>query len=177
MIKEIAKIFFVAIFIVTISACERQSCKNVSCPTGQGCNNGKCYCPDGYEGTDCLTLANTKFVQPYYYDVTVNCFGSTPPFSTSGYTAYMYADSDPRLVHIQGLLGGVCSDIVAVIRTDPGTNLGNVLEIQYQGSNNCGATTVSGSGTWYPQSNSIVFNLDINAGGTYSCQHTFYRRQ
>lgn len=175
MIKEIAKIFFVAIFIVTISACEQQNCKNVACPAGEGCRNGKCYCPDGYEGTDCQTLANLKYVQPYYYDVTVNCFGSTPPFGTSGYTASMYADSDPRLVHITGLLGGVCSDVIATIRTD-GSNQGNILEINYQNAS-CGGISVSGNGTWYPQSNSIVFNLDITSGGTYSCQHTFYRRQ
>lgn len=174
MIKEIAKIFFAAIFIVTISACERQSCKNVTCPAGQNCNNGKCFCPDGYEGTDCLTLSNTKY-DGHSFNVTVNCFGSNPPFGTSGYTAYMSADSDPRLIHISGLLGGVCSDIIAVIRTDAGTNQGNILEISAQ-NNNCGGITVSGDGTWYPQTNSIIFNLNISSGGTYNCQHTFYRQ-
>ncbi len=173
MIKEIAKIFFAAIFIVTISACERQNCKNVSCPSGQNCNNGKCFCPDGYEGSDCLTLSNAKY-DGYSYNVSVNCFGSNPPFGTSGYISYMSADSDPRLIHISNFLGGACSDVIATIRTD-GSNEGNILEINYQNAS-CGGISVSGNGTWYPQTHTIVFNLDITSGGTYSCQQTFYRQ-
>lgn len=173
--KEFAKIFLVAVLLVTISACERQNCTNVVCPAGQNCNGGRCYCPDGYEGTDCATLASAKFVTPYYFNVSENCFGSNPPFGGSNYTLTMYPETDARFVRIQGLLNGYCTDLIATIRTDA-SNQGSILEIPTQ-SNNCGGITVGGDGVWHPENNTIIFNLQITANGTYNCQYTCYRQQ
>ncbi len=164
--KQMAKIFLVLIFIVSISACERQSCKNVACPIGQGCKNGKCYCADGYEGTNCDINSYEKYTA-INYSAYESC-NTPPPFSTSN--VYITWDgSYINQVHIHNLMGSSCSDVIAIIRTDP-SNEGNILEINEQ---NCGGSTVYGQGTYDKLNHRINLQLNYTVSGiSYSCNTT-----
>lgn len=170
MIKEIAKIFFVAIFIVTISSCERQSCKNVACPIGQTCNTGRCFCADGYEGTNCDINSFEKYVaNNRNWNVTESCYSGTPNFAS--YQAFfLHSSSTPSELEIVNMLGGNCT-ISANIRTDQ-SNQGNIVEILTQ---SCGGITVSGQGVYNVNNHTIKFDLNYTFNGTsYQCTHTFY---
>lgn len=171
MTKAFAKIFLVAALLITISSCERKSCQNVACPVGQACNNGKCYCADGYEGADCSTLSYLKYeAGSRSWNVSESCYSSASNFGS--YTCFMQGNpSDYRQVYIYNMLGNNCNPLIATIRTDY-NNLGNILEIPTQ---SCGGITVSGQGTYYtnPYVN-IVFQLNYSYnGGNYQCTETF----
>jgi len=169
--KEIAKIFLVVAFLITISACDRRNCENVVCPVNQGCNNGQCYCGDGYEGTDCNTYSFEKYVANFRtWNVTESCYSSSGNFPS--YTSYFsHNSSNPSEIEINNMLGSMCTPVYAYIRTDQ-SNQGNILEINAQ---NCGGITVSGQGTYNPSLNRITFELNYTFnGGSYQCTHTYY---
>ena len=165
-----AKIFLVMIFIVTISACERQSCKNVACPIGQNCNSGRCFCQDGYEGTNCDVNAFEKYVaNNRSWNVSESCYGGSPNFGS--YTSFfIHSSSVPSELQIANMLGGNCS-VTANIRTDQ-SNQGNIVEILTQ---SCGGITVSGQGIYSVTNHTIKFDLNYTLNGTsYQCSHTYY---
>src|ERR1700733_3225138 len=59
-------LFFGVIAIFLYSSCERNVCDNVNCFNGGSCNSsGTCYCPVGYEGNQCQTLAVARFIGTY----------------------------------------------------------------------------------------------------------------
>ncbi len=167
--NQIAKILLAAALLITISACDRKTCQNVACPVGQGCNNGQCYCADGYEGADCLVPSVDKYVDNYRnWNVTETCYTSSPNFPS--YTAYfVHNSSNPSEIEIHGMLGGT---IYANIRTD-NSNQGNIVEINSQ---NTGAYIVSGQGVYDVNLRRITFNLNYgySNGPTNQCTHTFY---
>ena len=170
MITRFAKIFFAFIFIVTISACDRKSCNNVTCPVGQACNNGQCYCADGYEGTNCDVNSSEKYVAgSRSWTVTESCNGTSPNFFN--YNAYFQQySSNPSEIEIVNLFGSY--NVTAYIRTDQ-SNTGNIIEIPHQ--NYDGSNTVSGDGTYNTANNRIIFNLNYTYSGiSYQCTHTFY---
>lgn len=39
--------------LTALSSCNKESCDDISCLNGGVCKNGKCDCPDGYEGSAC----------------------------------------------------------------------------------------------------------------------------
>ena len=51
-----------AFSFVTLSSCEPDKCKTISCAYGGICNEGKCLCQSGYEGPQCETLMRKKFL-------------------------------------------------------------------------------------------------------------------
>ena len=173
--NQIAKIFLVAALLITISSCDRQSCKDVACPIGQGCVNGQCYCADGYEGADCNTESYLKYTSGTpggsgikSWNVIESCYsGSNFP----GYTAFITHNStSPREIEINNFLGG-SGTVYATIRTDQ-NNQGNIVEINSQ---NCGGIVVSGQGTYDVNYNRITFQLNYTYNFTsYQCTHTFY---
>lgn len=72
---------FIAIAaIVTFSACERDSCLDLTCKFGGTCVEGFCRCRTGYEGTECEFEAGQKFVGLYVGNV--KC-GDNPPLIDS----------------------------------------------------------------------------------------------
>lgn len=168
MIERLVKMFLVAVLFISISSCEKKSCKNVTCGSGQECYNGACICQDGYEGTDCQTVSNTKYAGSY--NVSENCGANAPNFPY--YTVYITADPNyPNRILIDNLFGQ--GSVIAIITNIPGS-LGNTLTIQNQ---NIGALQVSGTGTYYPSNRSMIITFDyIWNGGSYECQHTFYHQ-
>ena len=171
MIKEIAKIFLVAALLITISSCERKSCQNVACPVGQACNSGRCFCADGYEGTNCNTLAYEKYVANFKsWNVTESCYSASTNFPN--YISYITHNSSyPSQIEINNMLGGYCGQVIGYIRTDQ-SNLGNIVEIQTQ---SCGGITLSGQGIYDVNYHRITFQLNYTFnGGSYQCTHTYY---
>lgn len=168
MMKSLVKIFTAALFMLTIAGCDRKSCNDVVCDYGQNCFQGQCYCPDGYEGTDCLTQSNTKFVGSY--QVSENCynggsnFGSYNCYISQGSSGYAYQ------LEITNLFG--LTYATANIRTDQ-NNQGNLIEIPYQ---NQGGISLQGEGVYDTYNNrmTIDFNYTFN-GSSYQCTHTFYK--
>lgn len=47
---------------VLYTSCEKDTCEGLNCQNGGSCAEGFCRCPTGYEGTECETMAGTKFV-------------------------------------------------------------------------------------------------------------------
>ncbi len=166
--NQIAKIFLVAALLVTISACERQSCKNVVCPVDQACNNGQCYCADGLEGTSCSVLSYQKYLtlnNPSYE----SCNTATPFVTTNVYFTWdgVYINQ----LNIHNLMGSYCSDVIATIHTDA-TNEGNILQINEQP---CGGSSVSGQGTYDKVNHRVTLQLYYNIGGSnYQCSTILY---
>ncbi|MFN8322140.1 MAG: hypothetical protein U0T74_05730 [Chitinophagales bacterium] len=166
MMKEIAKIFLVLTFILSISACERKSCQNVVCPTGQSCNSGQCYCQDGLEGTNCTEYSYEKYVRTYNY--TSESCNPVTPFSTGSVFIQHDFSSSLNQIQIYNLMGGYCTYVTAVIRTDY-SNKGNILEIPEQ-NYNCSGNIVSGQGTYDALNNRINLQLYYTFGGlSYQC--------
>lgn len=58
------KLFFAltAGVLMAASACTSDPCKDVTCNNGGTCADGTCICAAGYEGNDCSTAVNAKFV-------------------------------------------------------------------------------------------------------------------
>jgi hypothetical protein len=167
MIERLAKIFLVAAFVITISSCEKQSCKNVVCPIGQNCNSGQCYCPDGYEGTDCQTMSYTKYLN-LNNSAFESCTPSNTPFFTSS-VFILWNGSYAYQIQINGLMGGNCFDIGAYIRTD-NNNKGNIIEIPEQ---TCGGSSIYGQGTFNELNGTLNLQLYYNVNGiTYQCTTT-----
>ncbi len=169
--NQIAKILLAAALLITISACDRKTCQNVACPVGQGCNNGQCYCADGYEGADCATPSFEKYVDNgRSWNVTESCYSSPPNFPSYS-ASFIHYSNNPSEIQIINFMQSQCT-IDAYIRTD-NSNQGNIIEINQQ---NCGAYTVSGQGVYDVNLRRITFNLTygFSNGGSYQCTHTFY---
>jgi hypothetical protein len=168
MMIRLAKIFFAFIFIVTVSSCDRKSCKNVACPAGQACNNGQCYCPDGLEGPNCDINSYEKYTG-LFGNVSESC-NVPPPFSTNNFNI-TWNGNRLNQIQINGLMGNNCYDIGAIIHTD-NNNEGNILEIPEQ---HCGASTISGQGTYDKINRRVNLQLYYNDGFTsYQCNTILY---
>jgi hypothetical protein len=168
MITRAAKIFFVLICFLTISSCDRKSCKNVVCPVGQECNSGNCLCAGGTEGANCATNSYEKYVG-LYGNASESCNPSAPFTTQTFYITWngQYLNQ----IQINGLMGNNCYDIGAIIHTD-NNNEGNVLEIPEQ---HCGASTVSGQGTYDKLNHRVNLQLYYNDGFTsYQCNTILY---
>jgi hypothetical protein len=71
-----ATVFSMMLICVVVLSCKKdkplvyngtfiEKCKNVVCYNGGTCKDGFCVCPVGYEGTDCKTAWNTRYIGNY----------------------------------------------------------------------------------------------------------------
>lgn len=58
-------ILFLIFSFGQITSCTPDKCKGVTCQNGGTCSKGNCNCATGYEGANCQTKANSKFVATY----------------------------------------------------------------------------------------------------------------
>ena len=177
--EKFTKIFFAAIFLITISSCEKKSCKNVACPADQTCYQGKCLCYDGYEGANCTTLSSDKYSGQWQANES-NCNGS-PPNYTGAYSVSIFAAGGSYGANVIVLSNFMNAGNVyaQILNTDP-NNLGNMIFVPAQ--NPGGGVTISNSyGTYFPAGTAggvteISINLNYSlAGYNYGCTETLYK--
>jgi hypothetical protein len=178
MIGKLIKLLFCGALIVTISSCDRDSCRHVTCPTNLECASGSCVCLDGYEGTDCSTLSSTKYTS-HSWLVNNNC---NDPNSSGQYYTQIYTCNNAigvNCITFNGLVDG--QSVSALIENTSAGNLGNTLVINSQSS---GAITIQqgSSGTYFASSATsatpyILINLNyVNGNNAFSCQFTLYQQ-
>lgn len=160
------------ISLITITSGCKKTCSNVHCRsygyntslgayTTEICNNGTCYCPNGYEGDSCQTLSLNKFLNPSQsWQVFDQC-------SNNGNSYYVNFYSNPPYVNmflINGLFNGG-SQIEADIISNA-SHQGINLNIPTQSTS---AGTIN-SGSGFYQSNSgqgkVTLTLDYTSNST-----------
>lgn len=167
MTKSFAKIFVALAFLFAISGCDRKNCSDVVCDYGMTCNQGQCYCPDGYEGTDCSTVSANKYVGSY--NVNEACYtGASNFFSYPAYITNGYRINELQVSNLFGM-----TSAIAYVYTDA-SNQGNVIEVPMQSQ---GGLTFSGQGTFDPINYRITINFNYTYNfSSYQCTHTFYKQ-
>lgn len=73
---------------VTYTSCTEDKCKGISCAYGGSCNDGTCACPTGYEGPQCETVNNARYLGDWY----VNEDGTQS--NAAQYTVSLESDGD-----------------------------------------------------------------------------------
>ncbi len=171
--ERFAKIFIAAIFLITISSCDKKSCKNVVCASYQTCYEGQCLCPDGYQGTDCATLSSTQYTGTW--NVTENCGNGIPP-NAGSYQVYIAPTGSPvNYITITNLLG-MATVNAQIYNTTPG-NEGQSIFIA--AASQGGFSIANSYGTYSDASGTPVITLVLNYnlnGINYSCQETMYKQ-
>lgn len=163
------KIAFTTIWLIAISACSSNKCKDVSCGFNQVCLQGNCICVDGYEGLNCDVASAPKYEGQYTaYEVCSSGTGNSP------YSPYITPSSyRPGELVISGFLNQYT--ITAYIRGDV-DKTGNYLEIPQQQLGGTGS--IYGQGLYQKVGNSvrITLNLEYSLGfDNKACTHTFSR--
>jgi len=51
---------------VLYTACEKDSCTDLTCKNGGSCADGFCRCPTGFEGAQCESRTVDRFIGTYY---------------------------------------------------------------------------------------------------------------
>lgn len=143
-----------SILLLTFVACDNQSCENVRCPFGRTCVLGDCLCPAGYEGDNCNILSRDKYLGTY--QVNENC-ANRP--SGGFFFSTITIGSDDFKVNIGNMANtGLFAEAFVT---------GNFVQIPSQ---NLGATTISGSGEFFPNTNTMRLQYDFqNNLGFFSC--------
>ena len=170
-----AKLGFAAIFLLSISACDRKSCTKVVCPSYEGCYQGECTCFNGYEGTDCSTLSSTKYIGNWI--VSENCGSGVTSPNPSSYSVYIATNGGSVSNLVISNLFNLGSDFTAELYNTYPSNEGTQIHIFAQSQ---GGITISDSYGYYTTTNGtpqmiIVLNYTYNSFN-YSCQETFYKQ-
>ncbi len=82
-IVGVTSLFVSLLFTVLFISCSKDSalvkngtliepCKNIVCYNGGACNNGKCICPVGFEGIDCIARWNDTYPGVYLSKATTD---------------------------------------------------------------------------------------------------------
>lgn len=171
---RLTKVFIAAIFLLSISACDRKNCTKVVCPSYETCYQGQCLCPDGYQGTDCQTLSSTQYTGNWI--VNENCGTNIPP-NTTGYYVYIAPTGSPaNYLTVSNLLNLGTSFTAELYNTTPGNEGANIyIPAQSQG----GVSIANSYGTYSTATGAAVITLVLNysySGINYSCQETFYKQ-
>jgi hypothetical protein len=172
--KWLTKLFFAAIFLLTISACDKKSCTHVVCASYQTCYEGLCLCPDGYQGTNCDSLSSSQYTGTW--NVSENCGTNQSPNFTS-YQVYIYPTGSPaNSITISNLLSTGNSAIAQIYNTTPGSEGASV----YIPNQNVGGIQIANSYGNYTNQGGVIeliFVLNYSYNGlNYSCQETLYKQ-
>ncbi len=157
--SAVFSLLFLFILSTQITSCTQDKCKGVTCQNGGTCSNGNCNCVTGYEGANCQTKANAKFVGNY--TGTSNCDGSV-----SSETVPIEAGIDAASIKIY----------INSVHTLNATINGNAISIPVQnfpsGSENyrySGSGTLSGNAITLSVS---VLYSSVDPDYAYQCVYT-----
>ncbi|MFN8277116.1 MAG: hypothetical protein U0T84_06520 [Chitinophagales bacterium] len=166
-----AVVAFGIALLLFISACSNKNCSKTVCGYNQTCNNGQCYCVNGYEGDSCNKLSYPKFIGTYF--TTATCSG---PGGTS-YTCYIQQGStDVSQLVIANFLGQF--DLVGYIKSSTDKK-GTYLEIPQQGLGGSSDNTINGGGNFEVIGVQQRIQLNLNyrlSGSDYACSHTLVKQ-
>lgn len=149
-------ILTISVFSAVIyTSCKKDKCSNVICLNLGACDGGNCYCPTGYEGRRCDTLARNKFI------FTFQGIDSCTKTGVQQYPVRMLANLDkPLEFTMHNLLNNPDDSAICTIQaTDSFTFLG---------ANN--STTFYGSGTIGHDSLHIRYHVEHDTT-SYDCHY------
>lgn len=124
---------------VLYSSCTKDPCKDVTCQNGGTCNDGKCTCTTGFEGTNCEIKSRDKFVKSWSASDLISG-GSTPLSYTANISAGVGSDVT------QVIIGNSFSDNFFTIGPIKATVNGNTITIPLQNPD-ANKYSLSGTGT------------------------------
>lgn len=96
---------------VLYTSCNKDACKDVTCQNGGTCNDGKCTCTTGYEGTNCETKSRDKFVGVYTGSEICSV-------GTDNYSITLTANSDALKLTMQNLYNDAITATCSMLATD-----------------------------------------------------------
>jgi len=135
--------------VLFFASCTKDECKDVTCDNGGVCTAGVCDCATGFEGTNCETKSNAKFVASY----------NGSDVCTSGnytFTANIAASSTIANGVIITNFAGFGSSFTVLATVD-----GSTLTIPSQ---SVSGIALSGSGTLNSAGNAIQLTYTANDG-------------
>lgn len=146
--------------LLTASACKKKDrCDELICQNNGVCSNGLCYCDTGYEGSDCGTAWNEKYIGTWHTASQSCTTGSLASFEIN-----ITPGSSPKKIVIRNLYGANY-DTYATI--EPYT-----ISIPMQ---SLGSGTISGIGT--VNENEMILYYNISSGGfTDECGNVVFHK-
>ncbi len=131
-------------------ACKRDRCKKVQCVGHATCFDGQCTCEGGYEGANCDSLSYIKFIGTYWVGETCQGGGGSSTYSMTIIQGFEVED-----VQLSNILNSGLSANAEV--------KGNLMVVPSQ---ELGAFTLEGEGTYESKFNRLTLNVQHNRGGT-----------
>jgi hypothetical protein len=107
---------------VTLSSCEEDKCKGISCAYGGSCSEGICNCPAGYEGPQCETINRDRFLGIWY----VNEDGSWS--NAAQYSVAIEGEGEITKIKISPFNNQLRLDVIASVKGDTMTIPQQVVE-------------------------------------------------
>lgn len=132
--------------------CKKDPCKDVTCANDGVCFEGKCICPDGFEGANCETLQQETFDGNYAVSETCN-------LGNFDYEVQIITDSSD--VHAVAIFNLV--DLGLPVRA---TVTGNEIDIYKQVILD---DTIFGSGLFADSLLTIDYELIPDSGAVLTC--------
>jgi len=145
---------------VTYTSCSKDKCSGITCSNVGTCSNGVCTCNTGYEGTNCETKSNAKFVGTFNAAESCGGTNSTP------YQVTITADAtDPTKLTVGNLGNYNCSG--GTITFDATVNLTTLTIAESKCS-----TQMNATGTYNTNGSITITYTAIYGSNTDNCTVT-----
>ena len=153
------KLGFIGAFVFAVmmfAGCE-DACKDVTCLNGGTCLEGICNCTAGYEGTDCGTAYNAKFVGTFNLSVN-NCDTvALDPYPV----AITASATDPASLTVGGLYENPTGTTVTATIESSNTNQFNIAEQVFDDNATNDNLTITGTGTITDDGNTLTITYTL----------------
>lgn len=150
--RPMRKLLLPFLILTGLFGCKDDACKDVSCENGGICFEGKCVCPDEYEGDHCETRKMADLTGTYSVTETCN-------LGNFSYTIDISSDSTSP----QGIIISNLADLGQSVNA---TVTGTTFDIAAQVVVN---DTISGSGELLESLLHINYELVPDSGQTLTC--------
>jgi hypothetical protein len=97
--------------VVTFSACEKDSCLDLTCKNGGTCADGFCRCKTGFTGTECELKVSDPFVGVFIGNVKCD---QLPPLKDTVEITLINAPDDVRLVQHSKITDTLYGKVVGI---------------------------------------------------------------
>lgn len=89
--------------LVSLQSCQHDSCVDLNCQNGGTCVDDHCKCPTGFEGPECRTFSNQKFIGMWVG--TSKCNDGTTSFPLTIDTVEIFTECNPNQIRMIAGLG------------------------------------------------------------------------